>query len=320
MVSVEARRVGVAFAISRVLSQRRASTLLHIARSSLTYASKRAAADAPVIAQMKVRAGQFTRFGYRRIQVYLERDGFKLNAKRMYRLWRLAKLKLPTKRPRKRVRGTARDVVERPVVANEVWSYDFVFDHAANGQQIKCLTVVDEGVHECLAIDVAGSLRAHRVIEVLARLVSERGAPKVLRSDNGPEFVSRAFLSWIAKDGIGSALIEPGKPWQNGTCESFNGKFRDECLGVEWFRSRDEVRVLIEQWRRHYNEDRPHSLIGNLTPSAYRAKLAAGEIAPILPKRSKRPATGRSAACVGHSAARPVATAETTVHRAEPAP
>jgi putative transposase len=191
-------------------------------------------------------------------ELYLERAGFVMNAKRMHRLWRTAKLQLPKKRPRKRVRGTARDVPESPITSNEVWSYDFVFDHAANGQQIKCLTVVDEGTSEGLAIDVAGSIRSRRVIEVLSRLISERGAPKVLRSDNGPEFVSHALLKWIADAGIESALIEPGKPWQNGTCESFNGKFRDECLSIEWFRSREEARVLIEQWRRHYKRASQH--------------------------------------------------------------
>ena len=312
MVSVAARRSGVAFAEGHGLSQRRAAALLRVSRSSLKYKSKKAAADAPVIARMKELAGRHVRFGYRRIQVYLEREGFTMNRKRMHRLWRQAKLQLPKKRPRKRIRGTARDVPERPVESNQVWSYDFVFDFAANGQQIKCLTVVDEGTSEGLAIDVAGSIRSRRVIEVLARLIAERGVPKVLRSDNGPEFVGRALLKWIADMRIESALIEPGKPWQNGTCESFNGKFRDECLSVEWFRSREEARVMIEKWRRHYNEDRPHSGLGNLTPSEYVTKLAAGEIAP-RERRSVRPATGRSAAICGVSAARPVAPSEPVV-------
>lgn len=315
MVSVAARRNGVAFAEGRGLSQRRATALLKTARSSLKYTSKRAAADAAVIARMTELAARYPRFGYRRIQVYLEREGFVMNGKRMHRLWRDAKLQLPKKRPRRRVRGTARDVPETPVSSNEVWSYDFVFDHAANGQQIKCLTVVDEGTSEGLAIDVAGSIRSRRVIEVLSRLVSERGPPKVLRSDNGPEFVSRALLKWIASEGIESALIEPGKPWQNGTCESFNGKFRDECLSIEWFRSRDEARVLIEQWRRHYNEDRPHSALGNLSPAVYAAKLTAGEIEPRKRRRA-RPATGQPAAVCGASAARPVAPTEAVGHTA----
>jgi putative transposase len=315
MVSVDARRSGVQFATGRGLSQRRASALLRIARSSLAYQGKKVACDAPIIERMKAHAAKYPRYGYRRIEVYLGRDGHKMNLKRVYRLWRAAKLQLPKKRPRRRIRGAARDVPNVPVTSNEVWSYDFVFDHAANRQQIKCLTVIDEGTSESLAIDVAGSIRSRRVIDVLARLVAERGAPKVLRSDNGPEFVSRALLKWIADEGIESALIEPGKPWQNGTCESFNGKFRDECLSVEWFRSREEARVVIEQWRRHYNEDRPHSALGNLTPSVYAAKLAAGEIEPRR-RLSKRPATGRSAACVGHSAAQPVAPAEPVVHNA----
>jgi putative transposase len=124
-----------------------------------------------------------------------------------------------------------------------VWSYDFVFDWCSNGQKLKCLTVTDEWTKEGLAIEVDGRIRSARVIEVLSRLVSERGAPLHLRSDNGPEFVSRALLKWIADQGIGTALIDPGKPWQNGATESFNGKFRDECLSLEWFRSRAEAKV-----------------------------------------------------------------------------
>jgi len=138
------------------------------------------------------------------------------------------------------------------------------------------------------------------VIEVLSRLVSERGAPHYLRSDNGPEFVSHALLAWIASQGISTALIEPGKPWQNGVTESFNGKFRDECLSVEWFRSRAEAKVVIEQWRLHYNEVRPHSSLGYLTPTEFVATLKEQGA------RSKQ-ATGRTAAVCGASALRPVA-------------
>ena len=134
-------------------------------------------------------------------------------------------------------------------MANQVWAYDFVFDACANGQQLKCLTVVDEYTRECLAIDVAGSIRSNRVIDVVSQLISTRGAPQTLRSDNGPEFVSRALLRWALKNELGMALIDPGKPWQNGTAESFNGKFRDECLSMEWFRVRQEAKVVIESWR-----------------------------------------------------------------------
>jgi putative transposase len=131
-------------------------------------------------------------------------------------------------------------------MANQVWAYDFVFDACANGQQLKCLTVVDEYTRESLAIDVSGSIRPGRVIGVLTRLISERGEPAVLRSDNGPEFVSRAILRWAVPNRLETALIEPGKPWQNGKNESFNGKFRDECLAMKWFRDRNEAKVVIE--------------------------------------------------------------------------
>jgi putative transposase len=157
-----------------------------------------------------------------------------------------------------------------PFQANTVWAYDFVFDTTASGQQLKCLTVVDEYTRECLAIEVAGSLRSRRVIDTLSRLVSVHGAPLFMRSDNGPEFISRAILEWITASGIETALIEPGKPWQNGTDESFNGKLRDECLSLEWFRSRREAAVIIEAWRRHYNAVRPHSSLNYLTPHEFK--------------------------------------------------
>ena len=136
--------------------------------------------------------------------------------------------------------------------------------------KLKCLTLIDEFTHESLAIDVAGSLRSGRVIEVLTRLISARGTPMFLRSDNGPEFVSHAILSWLTEAKIDTALIDPGKPWQNGADESFNGKFRDECLNMEWFRNRIEARVLIEIWRRHYNAVRPHSSLQYRTPTEFR--------------------------------------------------
>jgi len=174
-----------------------------------------------------------------------------------------------------------------------------VFDACANGQQLKCLTVTDEFTKEGLAINVDGRIRSPRVIEVLARLVSQRGAPKVLRSDNGPEFLSRALLGWFVAEGIGTALIDPGKPWQNDVAESFNGKFRDGCLSLEWFRSRAEAKVLIEAWLRHYNAVKPHSSLGYLTPNEFVAKLKR--------EAASRQATGRDAAVPGASAPRPVA-------------
>jgi len=248
---------------------------------------------------MKKLADQYPRYGYRRIRIFLGRDGYSMSPGRAYRLWRQAGLQLPRRRPRKRV-AASRPRPMAPTGPNEVWSYDFVFDACANGQQLKCLTVTDEFTKEGLAIDADGRIRSPRVIEVLAKLVSERGAPKFLRSDNGPEFVSHALLHWIVAEGIGTALIEPGKPWQNGVSESFNGKFRDECLSLEWFRSQAEAKVLIEQWRRHYNEVRPHSSLGYLTPNEFVAKLK-------MEAAASGQATGQGAAVSGASAPRPVA-------------
>jgi putative transposase len=290
-VSVPARRRQVAYSRERGLSARRACTLFSVARSALGYASRKAAQDAPVIDRMKVLAAQYPRYGYRRIRIFLGRDGHRMSVGRAYRLWQAAGLQVPRKRPRKRV-AAAGPRPQAPSGPNQVWSYDFVFDRCANGQQLKCLTVTDEFTKEGLAIDVDGRIRSPRVIEVLSRLVSERGAPKFLRSDNGPEFVSKALLSWIIGQGIGTALIEPGKPWQNGVTESFNGKFRDECLSLEWFRTRTEAKVIIETWRQHYNAVRPHSSLGYLTPNEFVAHQT---------NAAPRQATGRVAAVWGPS-------------------
>jgi putative transposase len=269
MVSPQARREAVAFACERGLSERRACGLIGLSRSCLSYELRLPAKNAPVINAMKTLSAQYPRYGYRRIRIFLQRQGHQLGVYRTHRLWRQSGLQLPRRRPRRRV-ASGRPHPLPPVNANFVWAYDFVFDTTAEGRQIKCLTVVDEFTHECLAIDVAGSIRSKRVIEVLSRLVSLHGAPLFLRSDNGPEFVSTAILKWIAEAGIGTALIDPGKPWQNGTNESFNGKFRDECLSLEWFRSRTEAAIVIETWRRHYNAERLHSSINYLTPLQFK--------------------------------------------------
>jgi putative transposase len=273
MVSARVRREQVAYVEKRGLSQRRACALLSVARSSLGYRSRLQAKDAPVIKSMHALAAQYPRYGYRRINVFLAREGQLMSPDRAHRIWRQQGLQVPRRRPRRRV------AVHRsrplPVIgANYLWAYDFVFDACANGQQLKCLTVVDEYTRECLAIDVAGSIRSGRVIEVLSRLVSVHGAPRYLRSDNGPEFVSRAVLRWLHSANIDTAAIDPGKPWQNGLNESFNGKFRDECLSMQWFKNRIDAKILIEEFRRQYNEVRPHSSLGQLTPVEFKQTLS----------------------------------------------
>lgn len=274
MVGARVRRQQVAYALGRGLSSRRACALLSVARSTLGYESRLDVRDAPALTAMRALAGQYPRYGYRRIRIFLQRAGHAMSADRAHRLWRQAALQVPRRRPRRRV-ATGRP---RPVPAtgvNHVWAYDFVFDTCANGQTLKMLTVIDEWTRESLAIDVAGGIRSGRVIEVLTQLVSVHGTPRYLRSDNGPEFVACAILRWLAAAGIDTALIDPGKPWQNGADESFNGKFRDEFLNLQWFRNRVDAKVGVEQWRRHYNEVRPHSSLGYLTPTDFKATLTA---------------------------------------------
>ena len=271
MVSVQARRDQARYAIERGLSHRRACALLTTSRSSLYYCHRMPEKDAPVIEAMKQLSGAYPRFGSRRIKILLQRAGITIGKERCSRIWSQAGLKVPKKRRRK-LSGTRLRPLP-PTGMNSVWSYDFVYDACANGQKIKCLTVVDEFTRECLAIDVSGSIRSLRVIEVLSRLMLIHGVPRYLRSDNGPEFVSKALLEWTTKESLELALIDPGKPWQNGTNESFNGKFRDECLSTEWFRNRLEAKVVIEDWRIQYNTFRPHSSLNYQTPFEYKKSL-----------------------------------------------
>ena len=289
MVGARVRRQQVAFVQTRGLSRRRACALLSVARSTLGYVSTLIARDAGVVPPMKTLAAQYPRYGYRTIRIFLERQGHAVGVDRMYRLWRTEGLQVPKKRPRRRV-AASRPRPLPPTTINHVWACDFVFDTCADGRSLKCLTIIDEFTRECLAIDVAAGIRSGRVIEVLTQLVSLHGAPRYLRSDNGPEFVARAILRWLQAAQIETAYIDPGKPWQNGTDESFNGKLRDQHLSLQWFRNRTDAKVSIEAWRRHYNEVRPHSSLGYLTPAAFKAKHLAGSVdggrSPAMPARA----------------------------------
>jgi putative transposase len=271
MVSAQARRDQVKFAVGKGLSIRRACALVRVARSGFAYTSRMKKKDGELSDKLRLIARTHTRYGYRRATALIKQEGEAINPKRVYRLWSKEGLCLPRRRPRKRVRT----ISLRPLAAtraNQVWAYDFVFDSCANGQKLKLLTVVDELTRESLTIEVGARINSLAVIEVLTRLMREQGQPEYLRSDNGPEFVSKAVKQWLSSSGVKTAYIEGGKPWQNGLNESFNGKLRDECLNLEWFNNRDEAKVIIEQWRKHYNEKRPHSSLGYKTPAQFRAE------------------------------------------------
>ncbi len=256
--------------MGRGISIRRACVLLSVARSSVGYVSRLDERDKPLERQLRRFVERYPRRGYRQAWRWLRRKGHRVNRKRVYRLWCRAGLTLPRRKSYRRSRSGKR-IDPQAVAPNEVWASDIIQTYSANGHKVRCLTVVDEYTRECLALEVASSMRSDRVVRTLARLVDEYGAPQHLRTDNGSEFVSRRSQQWLRTHGIQAALIDPGAPWQNAFVESFHSRFRDECLDREWFNSVAEARVVIERYRREYNTDRPHSSIGDLTPAEKRA-------------------------------------------------
>lgn len=214
-------------------------------------------------------ASQYGRYGYRRITALLQAAGWSVGKDRVQRIWRREGLKVPQRqRPRRRLWLNDGSCVRlRPERANQIWSYDFVSAMTHDGRSLRLLTLIDEYTRECLAIRVARRLGSLEVIETLAEVMLFRGLPHYLRSDNGPEFVAQELREWLRKLGTGTLYIERGSPWENGYCESFNGKLRDECLNGEIFYSLKEAQVVIERWRVEYNTRRPHSALGYRPPA-----------------------------------------------------
>lgn len=222
----------------------------------------------------------------------LRRAGEVVNIKRVHRWWKKLKLQLGRKRP-KRQRHNVQMITPAATRPNQVWTYDFVFDQVVSGRKLKMLTLVDECTRECLAVEVASSITAIGVRRVLERVCGERGFPAMIRSDNGSEFIAEATREWLAANNIAAVFIAPGKPWQNGKCESFNGKLRDELLSQRWFSSTWEARVVIESWRKFYNTERPHSSLQYRTPAEFAVTLASGSADSELDpdSRSVKPKT-----------------------------
>jgi transposase InsO family protein len=214
-------------------------------------------------------AAEFGRYGYRQIAAILRMEGWQVNVKRVYRIWRQEGLKVPKKQP-KRARLWLADgstVRLRPERPNHVWTYDFVMDRTRDGRPLKLLTILDEFTRECLAIVVKRRMTSEDVIDILAELFVLRGPPEFIRSDNGPEFIADALRAWLKSLDVSPLFIQPGSPWENGYIESFNGRLRDEFLNGEIFYTLLEAQVLIERWRRYYNTKRPHSALGYRPPA-----------------------------------------------------
>jgi transposase InsO family protein len=265
------------------VSERRACQVLGQPRSTQRHRPKERDDERRLVQRIIDLACRFGRYGYRRITAMLRGEGWRVNHKRVQRIWRQEGLKVPRKQP-KRARLWLNDgscVRLRPERRDHVWAYDFVLDRTHDGRPIRMLTIVDEFTRECLAIDVARRLNSEDVLERLAWLFATRGVPKYLRSDNGPEFTARAVREWIRRVGAATLFIEPGSPWENGYVESFNGKLRDELLNREIFYSLTEAKVLLEHWRREYNTVRPHSSLGYRPPAPEAVLPAEPCFAPL---------------------------------------
>jgi transposase InsO family protein len=251
------------------VSERRACNVLRQSRATQRYLPQVRDDEEPLTRRIIELACVYGRYGTPRMTAMLRQENWAVNHKRVERIWREQGLKVPKKQP-KRGRLWLNDgscVRLRPQHADHVWAYDFVTARTHDGRAFRMLTLVDEYTRECLAIDVARTLRSDDVLERLSWLFATRGVPEHVRSDNGPEFTAGVVRDWLRRVGVKTLFIEPGSPWENGYVESFNGKLRDELLNGEIFYTVREAKVLIEQWRRHYNTKRPHSSLGYRAPA-----------------------------------------------------
>ena len=256
------------------VSERRACRVVDQPRSSQRYLSTKADKDAALTQMIVALSGQNPRYGYRRVWALLRREGWEVNKKRVHRLWREADLKVPAGRRRKRQRlGSSENGVarRRAEYLGHLWSYDFAMDATEDGRRLKMMPVVDEYSRECLALEVERSITSEEVVKTLDRLFAERGAPRFIRSDNGPEFIAQAVKRWLAASGVETLYIEPGAPWENAYSETFISRMRDELLHREEFANLKEAKVLAEDYRDHYNHHRPHGALGYLTPVEFAA-------------------------------------------------
>jgi putative transposase len=273
MVKPAALRLAVGLVIiDFAMSERRACAALGLARSSHRYRSRKPVPTG-LVEQLRAHAAQRPRYGYRRLHVLLRRDGFTVNHKRVYRLYRAEGLAVRRKR-RKRLTAERRTLVPVPTRANQHWSMDFMSDALSSARKFRTLNIVDDFTRECPVIEVDTSLPGARVVRVLDRLAETRGLPELIIVDNGPELTGRELDAWAYRRRVQLQFIRPGKPVENAYIESFNGKFRDECLNENWFTDLQDARTKIESWRIDYNSFRPHSSLDNQTPEEYAAKHA----------------------------------------------
>lgn len=247
----------------------RACRALGMSRSSYYHRSLVSVESRRIRKEILELSAKHPRYGYRRITALLRRDGFEVNAKRVLRIRREEGFKVRKRQRRMRRLGVSTAQRQKATCPNEVWSWDFVEDQTENGTRFRILTLMDECTRQCMSIHAAWSIRAVDVITVVEAAFARYGVPKHLRSDNGPEFIAYAIQDWMEERQIKSLYIRPGSPWENGHIESFHDKLRDECLNREIFGSLLEAKIVVEEWRIEYNQQRPHSSLGYQTPEEF---------------------------------------------------
>ena len=271
MVSPAQKKQAVAYVVDqRLCSERRACRYLGVHRSTYRYPVK---SPLPQQVQLHQRivslSWQYPRYGYRRIRAVLEREGWSVSRKQVQRIRRKEGLKVHPKPQRISRQGVSTGLPTQATHRNHVWTWDFIFNRTDKGSTLKMLTMLDEYTRQCLAIRVERQIRSGQVLATLWQAMMQYGIPEHIRSDNGTEFIAGKIQRWLRVNQIKTLYIEPGSPWQNGYIESFHSRFRDECLNREWLLNLREARVVIEDWRQHYNTERPHSRLGYLSPENY---------------------------------------------------
>ena len=291
MVSPTRRREAVAYLRDRHrVSERRACEVVGQPRSTQAYLPRKKDDEAMIVKTMHALVKRHPRYGYRRIHALLVREGFGLNVKRVHRLWKRERFKVPQKQVKKRRLGTPENGILRyeATHANHVWAWDFIHDRDERGRPLKWLSIVDEFTRECLALEVGRSFKSGDVLDVLRELFIIRGTPGSIRSDNGPEMIAHAIRRFLGQAQVHTLYIAPGSPWQNGYAESFHGRLRDELLDAELFADLAEAKALAASWKNDYNHRRPHSSLGYRTPAEFAASLRPAPLraTPSAPQAS----------------------------------
>jgi putative transposase len=295
MVTPSARRAAVDYLMEKYgLSQRKAAKVIGICRGTARYAAKARGRDEALAGRMRELAYRHPRYGLRFVEALLRREGVRDNRKRLHRIWKAEGLSLRPHR-RRRAKREPGEVWRKAEYPNHVWSWDLMEDRTAQGGKLRILNVIDEYTREHLWVRLETSMPAAKVVGVLEWLFITRGAPEHLRSDNGPEFVAKVVKEWLSANKVATIYIEPGSPWENAYIESFNGKFRDECLEANEFEGVADAQRIANDWRREYNGYRPHSSLGYRTPAEFAAEAArsprATPSAPLQPEEQRSKVT-----------------------------